>query len=123
MQNDLEDISLVQQLSEASGRGDLERARAVLEQWNARDHGPVNPNYPLDPLQPALYIAASNKQALVVSYLLKQGLYIDKEAVRAAVSGKATDVLQAYLDYGWDINKSLGLNGGPALATPFVSQS
>lgn len=33
---------------------------------------------------------------------------------------EATDVLQAYLDHGWDINKSLGLGGGPALTTRFV---
>lgn len=122
MRNDNpEDILLVEQLSEASVRGDLERAKAVLEQWKTRDHDPVNPNYPVEDLQPALYIAVSNKQALVVSYLLEQGLYVDKTALRDAVRVKATDVLQAYLDHGWDINKNLGLGCGPGLVMAFVS--
>lgn len=120
MQNDHDNISpdqLLQQLSEASSTGDLDRAKFVLEQWKGLDQGSP---YPLEPLQPALHIAASNKQVSTVSYLLTQGLYVDKVAVNAAVSAKATDVLQAYLDHGWDINQSLGLGGGPALTTRFV---
>lgn len=123
MQNDPEDISLdhlLQQLSEASSTGDLERVKVVFEQWKRLDHSSPNS---LEPLQPALYIAASSKQASTVSYLLDQGLHIDKVAVRAAVSAKATDVLEAYLYYDWDINKSLGLGGGPALTTGFVVSS
>ena len=116
MQNDdPEDISLVEQLSEASGRGDLERTKAVLEQWKARGHGS------LGDLQPALYSAASNKQALAVSYLLEQGLNVNMEAFNSAVRSKATDVLQVYLDYGWDINQSRGLGYGPVLLMGLVS--
>lgn len=113
--DDPEDISLVEQLSEASGRGDLERAKAVLEQWKARGHGSLRD------LQPALYSAASNKQALTVSYLLEQGLYVNMEALSNAVRSKATDVLQAYLDHGWEINQNLGLGQGPGLLMGLVS--
>jgi len=120
MQNDHTDMSsdLLRQLSEASSTGDLEKAKIIFQQWQDIDHGSQNP---LELLQPALYLAASGKQALTASYLLDQGLYIDKVAVNAAVSAKATDVLEVYLDHGWDINKSLGLGGGPGLTTRFVA--
>lgn len=108
---------LLQQLSEASSAGDLEQAKVILQQWKGLNHSSPRP---LESLQPALHIAASNNQASIVSYFLDQGLYVDKVAVNAALSAKATGVLQAYLDHGWDINQSLGLGGGPALTTRFV---
>ena len=95
--------------------GDLERVKDVFEQWKSKGYRSENPNYPLEELQSALYLAASSKHASIVSYLLSQGLYVGKEGLMVAVKAKSTDVFQAYLDNGWDINQNFGLAGGPAL--------
>ena len=97
--------SLLQQLCEASKTGDLEQVKLLLAQR------PL-----LGPLQPALTDAASANQVGIVSYLLDQGLFCDLAVVKAAIAAGSTDVLQALLDHGWDINQNFGLTGGPALA-------
>jgi hypothetical protein len=73
----------------------------------------------MDPLQPALNVAASSDQIAIVSYLLDQVLDCDREAVKATISGVSTDILQAFLDHNLIINSSIGLNGGPALTKRF----
>lgn len=121
MQNNSQDIStnpLVQQLCEASSTGDLEQVKRTIAQVESSEDGSLPNLYYL--LKPMLKIAASNNQAAIVSYLLDQGLECDKVTVKAAVSAGSIDVLQAFLDYDWDINKSLGLGGGPALASRLV---
>jgi len=106
---------LVQQILIASETGNVSLIKTLFTQFLADNSSPH-----LELIQPALNIAASNKQSSVCSYLLDQGLEIDYVVIKAALHGASTDVLGVLLDYGWDINKSLGPTHGYVLTMRFV---
>lgn len=122
MQTASQDTSsdFTQRLCQASIVGDLDGVQALLTDWLRCASNHRSPPDP-EPLQTALEAAAKHNQVSIVAYLVKQGLSCDRSTVKAALEGGATDVLQAFLDHGWDINGSLGLGSGPALTTMFVS--
>ena len=89
--------SLLRTLTAASADGRLEEVQKLYYQWERME----------DP-RGALSAAIDNQHPVIVSYLLEQGLPIHRDDVSAAMKCGSTEILQVFLDHGWNINANVG---------------
>lgn len=99
----------------ASREGDINALEATLAQWRS-DRSLLGPRVE-EELGWMLLGAADHGQAHVARYLLDQGAQVDSDvSMYAATHGSTTEVWQAFVDHGWDIN-SLATTGWPVLVS------
>lgn len=125
---------ILSKLTALADAGDLPGLKDALSQWDERqvaDDGtwftPTTAERFVDirhqipagslPLQRVLNAAAKSGHADIITYLLNQrGCAVTAPAIRWAISRKHWDVMQAYVDSGWDINTPIeGGNTCPIL--------
>ncbi|KAH0556967.1 hypothetical protein GP486_005243, partial [Trichoglossum hirsutum] len=99
---------------EACRAGHLQEAQSLLDQWWSISglKSVVFQAVPLpssldphDARQSKLENVAEKGHSFLVSFLLKQGAEITNSVITAAGDGESTEVFQALLDHGWDINE------------------
>lgn len=98
---------------EAAKEGNLDSVKSLLDQWRSDDSlaGPTAHH-----LRWTLIEAAQSNHSTLVSYLLEHGAEIDPVVLSNAAAKKSSAaVWQAFLDHGWDINKSDCSTGSPVL--------
>lgn len=103
-------------LISAATENDLDRLQKELDKWlhSSNTASPTfspaagTPGQPTLSLQPALHSAARKNHAQIVKCLIEKGFAIDPATVVAATAGHAIQVFEVLLEYGWDINLSLG---------------
>lgn len=110
-----------EELSGLAGSGNFIAIQRLFSQY----HSPTNPEYlernALAWFQnsTALELASERDNTSLTKYLLEQGLTPSKPAVDAAVDRAkktgSTELLQLYLDHGWDINQPCHLSAPPTL--------
>jgi ankyrin repeat protein len=83
--------------------------QGLLEEW--KSHRYDSP----PPVQYMLNIAARAAHPILVSLLLNSGASINTDATISACISDSTDVLQAFLDAGFDPNLSVGHQGDPLI--------
>jgi hypothetical protein len=92
----------------------LQEAQSLLDQWSASSPRAAAPwaiprlNSLDDPhaaRQSRLENAAEEGYSFLVSFLLEQGAEITSSVIIAAGKSNSTEVFQALLDHGWDINE------------------
>jgi hypothetical protein len=90
-----------------------------INEWlNAADSDSLEgpPGYGMGALEPVLRHAIQNSIDSMVSYLMQRGVRLCDKALWEAIESDASEaVFQAFLDNGWDINKSMGPNKPPPL--------
>ncbi|KAJ9386285.1 hypothetical protein DTO063F5_3799 [Paecilomyces variotii] len=101
----------VEQLNAASKAGSLDVVKDLVRQWQAK-----SPGDPVQMLITALSAAVVNNRPPVVRYLLGQGVPVNEHLFRYATESKFYDILQAFLDHGWNINTPFDSLNPPALA-------
>ena len=58
--------------------------------------------------QEALHAAARNNHLQTAKDLIEKGARIDRESIINALVGESQDVLDLFIEHGWDINVSFG---------------
>ncbi|KAI9845733.1 MAG: hypothetical protein M1837_004566 [Sclerophora amabilis] len=76
--------------------GDLARVQALLPRWRA---------FTAPDMRSLLYDAVCHSRIPLISYLLSQEPGLAKSFSAAASCQFSSDVLQVFLDHGWDINE------------------
>ena len=112
---------LVDQLATASGDGNLQEVQKLLHAWQLADQPEPPPGPPGDekgPFWHALVFAIKHGHLHVAKYLLDQGFQCSWSGIDAAIETGSTEMLQAFLDHGWDINDP---TDGPWLVDSYVS--
>lgn len=92
---------ILPELQSSAEAGDLGRFQRALSRWN--DDGSLA-------LQSVLSTAAKTGHADIVAHLLAHtddNCKVTAPAVRWAASRKHWDVMQAFIDAGWDINSPI----------------
>jgi hypothetical protein len=106
---------------EACRAGRLREAQSLVDQWSIsspksaafravpRSRLTDDPPFPLEvpnaDRQSRLENAAEEGYSFLVSFLLEQGAEIMHLVVKAACDSNSTEVFQAMLDHGWNINE------------------
>jgi hypothetical protein len=103
---------VIGQLTEASASGNLTEVQAILSQFLAQ---PAPTDFELDHLVGALDKAVKNNHVKVASYLLSQGIPMNVGLFRHATQVKSYEMLQLFLDHGWNINQQLSYTKPPPL--------
>jgi len=114
----IQPLELIHALETASAEGDLRKVTELFERSKAMKL--LNP-LRIDPERPpkhyhfegVLAAAAKHDHPAIASYLLSKGLYRDSTAIYAALENDSIEVLQCFLDHGWNPNGGLGHVGGP----------
>ncbi|KAG6895683.1 hypothetical protein C0992_013293 [Termitomyces sp. T32_za158] len=91
-------------INNAISNGDLGRTTLLLDEWASLFSTPPKLDF--------LELASQTGSASIVSLLLSRGLdsdYYTKAIIAACEPEYHIDVLQAFLDSGWDINTYLGM--------------
>ncbi|KAG5717470.1 Caskin-2 [Termitomyces sp. T112] len=100
------EAQLTDDINKAIGNGDLERTTILVDEWSSLSSTPLNIGF--------LDLASQTGSGPIVSLLLSRGLnsrvYTDA-LISACEPDYNVDVLQAFLDSGWDINTGLGYMG------------
>lgn len=99
---------LKEELLAASTQGQTTRIQALLEEWKSLDTSSEPPLYRM------LVNATEQARLTTMSYLLNRGTVIATDVVYAAVNTGSTEVLQALVDGGFNINDGIG-HAGDAL--------
>lgn len=109
---------LIQKLKNASAAGQLSRVQCLLKKWRSLPNRKTtrDPSRAMVPLQSVLYAAVRKNRSSVVCFLLDEGFVLDFQSVAIAVKGRFVEILQVFLDYGWDINEIQGPRMAPALS-------
>jgi hypothetical protein len=103
---------VIGQLTEASASGNFFKIQAILSQFLAQ---PAPKDFELDHLVIALARAVKNNHVKVTSYLLSQGIPLKVGLFRHATQVKSYEMLQLFLDHGWNINEPLSYDKPPPL--------
>ncbi|KAI9760178.1 MAG: hypothetical protein M1840_002595 [Geoglossum simile] len=99
---------------EACRTGRLQEAESLLDQWSASSPRAAAPwaiprldslDDPHAARQWRLENVAEEGYSFLVSFLLGQGAEITSSVIIAAGKSNSTEVFQAFLDHGWDINE------------------
>lgn len=98
-------------ITAASATGNLDAVQRILSQ----DHG-----LPPETLCPALAAAVLNSQVTIVTYLLDHDVPMNQGLFLFATESKSFQILQAFLDHGWDINTPVDALRPPALASVYI---
>ena len=64
----------------------------------------------------AAHQAAAKGRPASLSYLLRHGIRLDRDLIKAAVMSHSTQILQVLLDHGWNINEAQAYCEPPPLA-------
>lgn len=106
-------------MNAAVSQGNLPALQTQVSQWLQMQppSPPLGPEYyPLGPIEPVFYHAIRESRGSIVEYLLQQGIQMCTLAVWEAVEHNvSTDVWQAFVDSGWNINEPLGTKRCPPL--------
>lgn len=107
---------------QAACKGDLEE---VKKQAQRLLHDPRPFSEPQKPhpawLYESLSIAIHTRNIEIVRFLLDENVASEHLPAEAAVRGRAYEVLELLLQYGWDINQPRGRNETPLLRYAFCS--
>ncbi|KAF4622410.1 hypothetical protein D9613_009570 [Agrocybe pediades] len=95
----------------ACSAGNVEAAERMLEQWKKASPGLGATAISDHPLQAGLIAAAESGQGEVVRSLLNSGFNVSPDVILAASTSESTEVFQAMMDRGWNINQSAGHTG------------
>ena len=103
---------LIRNLERASVAGGLSTVQHIFDELYSTPHGRYWRKGP----GCSLFFAVQNRHKEVVAYILPQGSSLDINHVQAAILNKDKDLLQLFLQYGWDINKAMERAIPPPLA-------
>jgi hypothetical protein len=108
----------VEELKSACAADQLSRVQQLLKQWQSLPNPspPRPPSRPTVHLRSALHAAVRQNRSSIVSFLLDEGFMVDFDAVSIAIKEKFIEILQVFLDHGWNINKIQGASMAPALS-------
>lgn len=101
--------SIQRDLETACFSGDTHNMQGLLAEW--KSHNFDSP----PPVQSMLNIAARQAHPNIVSLLLNSGARINTDATISACISDSTDVLQSFMDAGFDPNLSVGHQGDPLI--------
>ncbi|KAG5339154.1 Ankyrin repeat domain-containing protein 50 [Termitomyces sp. T112] len=95
------EVQFADEIGKAISDGDLDRTALLLDEWSEVFSTPPD----LDAL---LAFACKCGTVSSVCFLLSRGASVSKDAVIAACESNRLEILQAFLDSGWDINTNFG---------------
>jgi hypothetical protein len=95
----------IERLRDASASGELADAKAVFSQLVPT---PIPEEFDMGPYVVALSAAVRNNHVHIASYLLSQGVPLNVELFVNATERKSYEMLQTFLDHGWNINEPIG---------------
>ena len=114
------DQHTAQVLETAARTGDLATITRILSQWPVQPGSKPAPPQGCPGLWPfnlVIYTAIEKQHSQIVSYVLGLGLKMERLAIEMALEGDpSSDIFQAFIDNGWDINAPLGEVEPPTLA-------
>lgn len=99
------DETLLTDLEAACTSGNLEKVQALFA-----DHK-ICKSSPDIPVQTLLQLSARNSHPKIVTFLLQHGAIVDSSTVVSACTSNSTDIFQALLDAGFNLNESIGHPG------------
>lgn len=102
----------VERLKEASASGNLADAKDIFSQWLAM---PTSQRIEIGSFVAALTAAVENSHVHVASYLLSQGVPGLASLFVTAIEARSYEMLQTFLDHGWDINEPIKMGCPPPL--------
>ncbi|KAJ5819839.1 hypothetical protein N7474_005430 [Penicillium riverlandense] len=103
-------------LQVATLSGNIEAINAVLSRW--RESSIDNETFEVT-TGPVLYEAIVNNSFEVVSCLLDNQVPMNSQLFMKATEDTSYQILQEFLNHGWDINTPISSNDPPALANSF----
>lgn len=103
----------LQQLATAGATGNLDALQTFFSQWQSKT---LSSRSQPETICPALSAAVRNNQVATVTYLLDQGVPVNQELFLYATESKLYQVLDIFLQHGWDINTPVDFIRPPALA-------
>jgi hypothetical protein len=101
------------QLRAVALSGNIEAINAVLSRWR---ENPIDDEIFEPKTGPVLYEAIENKLSEVVSCLLDNHVPMNSQLFMKATEDTSYQILQEFLNHGWDINTPISSNDPPALA-------
>ncbi|KAJ9293833.1 hypothetical protein DTO271G3_7460 [Paecilomyces variotii] len=112
--------SEIDQLTAASATGNVGALKTFFSQWQSKL---LSDQFPLETLCPLLFTAVRNNQVATVAYFLDQGVPMNQELFLYATESKSYQMLQVFLEHGWDINTPVDSLRPPALAYTFDDEA
>lgn len=103
----------VEQLRASAVADDVNAVQTYFEIWQARS---ASERLSLDNFTVVLSDAVNNNSAQTVACLLDYGLQTSSGLFLVATQAKSYDILQTFLDHGWNINTPINFLTPPALA-------
>jgi len=97
--------SEIKRMIDEAASGHLLAVHAIYSQWLIRQRPDLSGSIFSQNLHPALVEAVRNNHVSVVTYLLSRGLKLNSGLVEIGMINRSTEMLQVFLDHGWDINK------------------
>ena len=110
----------VQQLELAVRSGDRTSIETILRQWH---ECPEDKRTNIDLFASAYALAMDTGDVAVASYLMKQGVHINRSHFWLAMEKKSYSFLQCFLDHGFDINQPWSYISPAALADTFEDET
>lgn len=104
-------LEIVDTLRTAVHANDLCTVERMLDDWAQASDSTAS-----WPFNMVLDTAIEERKPQVVSCVLNYGLTIGVASVHLALDAESSDVFQAFVDSGWDINAPLGRAYPPPLA-------
>lgn len=109
------DADVWDNLFEAAEKGNEPRFNELLEQWKCH-------NLDQEIIDACLYAAVSGHRPDFMRKLMSHGADPEGAVSRALEVNASTDVWQAFLDYGWDVNsRDTGGNPIVLLVSPYLT--
>ncbi|KAF2810562.1 ankyrin [Mytilinidion resinicola] len=109
------------EISAAACKGDLEEVKKQVQRL-LHDPRPPEPQPPQPKwLAQSLLIAMQKPNIEMVQFLLDENVADPHSVAEAAVRGRGWEVLELFLQYGWDINRPQGRNEPPLLSIPLCT--
>ncbi|OJD22743.1 hypothetical protein ACJ73_05908 [Blastomyces percursus] len=98
--------SLLDVIEDTCVLGDIGKIKPLCKAWMAEMSRtqPLEEILSLNVAQNAVVAAAKHRHALVVAYFLSFGVPITHMLIKDVINGGSTELFQALLDHGWDIN-------------------
>ncbi|KAF4621996.1 hypothetical protein D9613_009561 [Agrocybe pediades] len=103
--------AFLKEFSTACSLGKLADAKRMLSGWREMHAGQGATSISDHPLQAGLIMAAENGKGDVVEFLLNDNFRVSPDVILAASRSQSTQVFQAMIDSGWDVNQSSGHTG------------
>jgi hypothetical protein len=101
---------------QAACRGDVEEVKKQVRQLLHERRPSSEQEHPHPTwLYQSLAVAITNRNVELVRYLLDEDVANGNLPFESAVRAQAFEVLELFLQYGWDINQPLARNEPPAL--------